>query len=300
MNPFFRLPFAVLFLISAFSSALAQTEILPIYPDGKIPLNKNCGVAEKVDTTTGGHPNHIRNVRKPEIWYWKSMKPHKKRVAVLIIPGGGYEFLSVENEGRKVAEKVLNEGYDAFVLKHRLPDETCMESPAWVPLTDAMAGLQKIRSYGYEKIGVIGFSAGGHVAGSLITLFDKNPHFPAVTPPDFACLVYPVISFSESVDMDSRKRLIGSDTTNPLVKQFSLENQVSPKTPPAILVHSVDDQAVSYINSELFFQAALKQKVHAEIHLYPSGGHGFGIGKVDHHETPDWMPLTMFFFDRYR
>jgi acetyl esterase/lipase len=300
MNHFRHFPLIFLFWSFVLHQASAQTEILPLYSNGKIPLQQNCASAEKTDTTADGHPDRIYHVQKPEMWYWKTMKPQKKRVAVLIIPGGGYSFISMENEGRKVAQRLLNEGYDAFVLKYRLPDDACSQFKSWVPLTDAMAAVQKIRGYGYEKIGLIGFSAGGHLAGSLITMSYKNPHYPAVAPPDFACLVYPVVSLSEASHKGTRTALIGMDTAGPLPQQFSVEKQIGPKTPPTILIHSVDDSIVSYLHSELFFQASMRNKVHAEIHLYPSGGHGYGLGKMDNTEAPDWMPLTMFFFDRYR
>jgi acetyl esterase/lipase len=287
-----------LFILVSFVS-IAQPEEYPLYPDGNIPLNKVCSLFEKTDSTKEGRPSKIRSIQNPRMAYWKSFKPNPKKLALLVIPGGGYSFVSYENEGRKVAERFQNEGYDVYVLKYRLPNPMCQNNSAWVPLTDAMTALELIQNRGYEKVGVIGFSAGGHLAASLATLYDKNPFRAAVKPPSYCCLLYPVISFKEFHHTGSRKNLLGKDTSEAMLQQFSLENQINTKTPPTLLIHSADDQTVDYQNSEIFFSKLLKKKIHAEIHLFPFGGHGYGLGKTERPEAPEWLELATDFFDRF-
>jgi len=281
------------------SNLIAQTEEIYLYPDGTIPLNKKCAEVEKNDSTKEGRVGRIKNIQVPRMTFWRSLKPTKKRTALLVIPGGAYLFVSFENEGRKVAERFNNEGFDVFVLKYRLPNAKCQENQAWVPLTDAMTALDLIQQRGYEKVGVVGFSAGGHLAASLSVLYDKNPFYKAVKPPAYSCLMYPVISFKNFVHIGSRNHLLGRDTTEKMIQQFSLENQITSQTPPTLLIHSADDQAVLYQNSELYFQSLLKNKVHAEIHIFPFGGHGFGLGRSEREKAPEWVPLAIDFFNRF-
>jgi acetyl esterase/lipase len=290
-----------LFLWMFLSSVLvfSQPEDFLLYPDGNIPLNKNCSSIPKIDSTKEGRPSRLKNIQIPKMTYWKTFKPRPKKTALLVIPGGSYAFVSYENEGRKVAERFQNEGFDVFVLKYRLPNPDCQKSAPWVPLTDAMTALELIQKLGYEKVGVTGFSAGGHLASNLATLFNNNPFKTAVKPPNFACLVYPVISFKESVHVDSKRNLLGKDTSQSMVDLFSSELQISKDTPPTLLIHSADDQSVSYQNSEIFFENLLKKKVHSEIHLFPFGGHGFGLGRVERAEAPEWVHLALDFFERF-
>jgi acetyl esterase/lipase len=299
MQPLILFKYFQVFLFLFSSIAMAQPEVIALYPDGKIPLSKACNTKEVIDTTKEGRVGRIKNVTRPEIFFWKSQKPGARRTALLLLPGGGYSFVSYDNEGRRMAERLQSEGFDIFVLKYRLPNSECQTEKTWAPLTDAMAALDYVKKRGYDNVGLMGFSAGGHLGASLITLFDKNPHYPAVSPPDFACLVYPVINLKEYKHTGSRKNLLGADTTEAMMKQFSLEQQVSQATPPTLLIHSIDDQSVPYQNSELFFQSLLKHKVHAEIHLFPFGGHGFGLGKSVRPEAPEWIPLAVDFFERF-
>ena len=287
-----------LFLIIGFF-AIAQPEEYLLYQDENIPLNKGCSLIEKTDSTKEGRPSRIRNIQTPRMAYWKSIKSNTKKLALLVIPGGGYSYVSYENEGRKIAERFQNEGFDVDVLKYRLPNALCQNNPAWVPLTDAMTALELIQNRGYEKVGVIGFSAGGHLAASLATLYDKNPFKAAITPPSYCCLLYPVISFKAFHHTGSRKHLLGKDTSEAMLQQFSLESQINTKTPPVLLIHSADDQTVDYQNSEIFFSNLLKKKIHAEIHLFPFGGHGYGLGKTERPEAPEWIELATDFFDRF-
>lgn len=196
-----------------------------------------------------------------------------------------------------MGERFSKEGYDVFVLLYRLPEPDCQTTPKWVPLTDAMNALQLIWDRQYQKVGLVGFSAGGHLASCLSTLMDKNPHRTAVQPVNAACLVYPVIDLATYKHTGSRKKLLGADTNSTgMIELFSTQNQVHPKTPPTILIHSMDDKAVPWQNSMLYTEALHKQGVKAALHLFPKGGHGFGMGKPEKSESPDWVPLVLDFF----
>jgi acetyl esterase/lipase len=289
-------PFLLLLLLAM--QVAAQPKVLKLYPDGNIPLSKPCSVVEKMDTSKEGYPGRISKVVEPSLWFYPSKSSQKGiRRTILVIPGGGYSFVSVDNEGRKMGERLSYEGYDVFVLVYRLPLAECQTEIKWVPLTDAMAAMKRICDLGYDKIGLIGFSAGGHLASSLSTLNEKNPHHPAVKVPDAACLVYPVVDFEKYIHTGSRKKLLASDTNSTeWVSFFSTQNQVSSKTPPTILIHSVDDKSVPWQNSLLYSEALIKAGIKAEFHLFPSGGHGYGLGPIQKNDAPDWLPLVLDFF----
>lgn len=279
--------------------AIGQFDVLSLYPDGNILLNKSCGLAEKIDSTDEGRPRYIHQVTVPELYYYKTFKPNPQKAAILILPGGGYGIISIENEGRKVAERFQNEAFDVYVLKYRTPNSKCQTEKQWAPLTDAQAAVDLIKKRGHEKLGVVGFSAGGHLGAQLGTLAEKNPHYKAIHSVDYICLVYPVISMRESPHLGSRKNLL-PDTSKQWVDLFSLENQIHAKTPPTLLIHSVDDDVVSYQHSDLFFGALLKKKIHSEIHLFPFGGHAFGIGKLHKTGAPEWIHLAVDFFQQFK
>lgn len=285
------------FLLSV--TGMAQPEVLLLYPDGKIPLAKTCSLKESYDTVAEGRPNFHRRVTVPQLYHWKTYKPNPERRAVLIVPGGSYSFVSMENEGRKIAERLASEGFEAFVLKYRLPNDTCMNHKEYVPLTDAMQALDRIRKLGYLQVSAIGFSAGGHLAASLALLSRQNPYRAAVDPPVFTCLVYPAISVLTYPEMGSRQNLLGKGAPDSLLTKFSLEKQVRGKTSPVLLIHSIDDETVRYQNSEMLFESLIRQKSHAEIHLFPSGGHGYGLGSLERKTAPNWVPLFLDFADRY-
>jgi acetyl esterase/lipase len=227
------------------------------------------------------------------------------RSSVIICPGGGYSILAVDHEGYDVA-KALNEmGVAAFVLKYRLPDDACMTNKEQVPLMDAQQAIKVVRENAAKwkidanKVGVMGFSAGGHLASTFGTHFNQpvggNPRSISVRP-DFMVLLYPVISFNDSIGhMGSKNNLIGKNASPAMVHNFSNEEQVTPQTPPTFLVHAVDDNVVPVANSIKFLEALQRNKVPVEMHLYQSGGHGFGM----HNKTTkeEWMvSLKNWFF----
>ncbi|NGM66184.1 alpha/beta hydrolase [Sphingobacterium sp. SGR-19] len=202
--------------------------------------------------------------------------------AVLVIPGGGYSHVAINHEGHEIAKAFNQEGYSAFVLYYRLPKDEYMEIRKIGPLQDAQRGMQYIREhYDFDKIGVIGFSAGGHLASSLSNHFDdvkiENEHAIDLAP-DFSVLVYPVISMDDEIThKGSKKNLIGEQPHSDDLLYFSLEKQVSTKTPPTFLVHAEDDKAVPVANALRYKEALDRAGVINDMFIYNTGGHGFGL-----------------------
>ncbi|AKD53623.1 esterase [Spirosoma radiotolerans] len=263
--------------------ALAQ-EIIKLWPDEAIP-NAIVGtqITEKSETDANDILR-ISNVSVPTLTVYLPPKGKATGTAVMICPGGGYGILAASHEGSDVARWFNDMGVAAFVLKYRLPNPAIMTNQQEVPLLDAMQGLTLIRKgaarYGIDsnKIGVMGFSAGGHLASTLATHYNKGPKASEQAKPNFTILLYPVITFGEKAHAGSRNNLLGKLASSPeMVAYYSNELQVTAQTPPTFLVHAEDDKAVPVENSIDFYLACLKSGVPAEMHLYPSGGHGFGL-----------------------
>jgi acetyl esterase/lipase len=270
-----------MYLVSA-SHSPAQVSI-PLYE--KIPNSKPSADKEKSQTFDG--ILIISNVSIPALTMYSPAVSTAKAAAVIICPGGGYGIVAAGHEGSDVA-KVFNEwGIVAFVLKYRLPDDAIMIDKTIGPLQDAQRAVQIVRQNAKQwnidpdKIGIMGFSAGGHLAATTSTHFDKgviDNSGNVSLRPDFSILIYPVISFTDSLTHGgSRNNLIGKSPSAEKIKEYSNELQVNAKTPPAFLVHAKDDDAVKYGNSVQYYEALQKNKVAAELRLYEHGGHGFGL-----------------------
>jgi pectinesterase len=256
---------------------------IPLYKD-VVPNSKPA--SNKENSTFRDNVTRIAKVSIPTLTIFKAAKPNGK--AVIICPGGGYTILAFDKEGTRVAEEMNRWGITAFVLKYRLPDDTTMIDKSLAPLQDAQQAIRLIRENANEwgvnknQIGIMGFSAGGHVAATAATHFKfiadaANADTTSVRP-DFAVLIYPVISFDSSIThKGSRNNLIGATASDKLTNFFSNELQVDMETPPSFLVHAGDDAAVPVDNSVRYYLACIKNKVPVEIHLYPKGGHGFGM-----------------------
>ncbi len=263
----------------------AQQEF-PLY---KVVPNsvKATAMTEKWDTTATGRIL-VRSVTVPSITAYFPSKEKATGAAVIICPGGGYSYLVMNDEGSSVAEAFAQNGVTAFVLKYRLPDEKIMVNKTIGPLQDAQQAIKTVRERAAAwnidpaRIGIIGFSAGGHLASTASTHFNEkiieNPDNTSLRP-DFSILIYPVISFTEQLaHKGSRRALLGKDTiVAAKVDQYSNEKQVTAATPPAFLLHSSDDKVVPVANSIAYYQALLAAGVKAEMHLYFAGGHGFGL-----------------------
>lgn len=205
--------------------------------------------------------------------------------SLIIFPGGGYTWLDFKLEGTQVAEKLVKKGIATFVVKYRLPGVSGAKDKSIVPLQDAQQAIKLVRLYAKEwhldisKVGIMGVSAGGHVASSLGTHYRTNyiPNAEKINlRPDFMVLIYPVISMKAGLThQGSRNSVLGKDPLPEKVKFFSNEEQVTPQTPPAYLTHSGDDSVVNVNNSILFYQALQRNGVNAEMHLYEKGDHGF-------------------------
>ncbi len=264
-------------------SVNAQKE-MPLY-DGAIPNAIACTVKETSVTDNG--ILIISNVTQPTLTAWIPPKDKQNGTAVLIIPGGGYGIVAAGHEGADVAKAFNAAGITAFVLKYRIPNDACMTDKMFVPLMDAQQALYVIRknaaAYGIDtaKVGVMGFSAGGHLAATVSTHFDRPVRKELAGTnlrPDFSMLIYPVISFEPNIaHMGSRENLIGKNADEKWVHYFSNEEQVTAQTPPAFFVHASDDNAVNPENSIAYYTALLKFKTPAELHIYEHGGHGFGL-----------------------
>jgi acetyl esterase/lipase len=208
--------------------------------------------------------------------------PKPNGAAVVICPGGGYGGLVTGAEGHGIAEWLNAQGVTGLVLEYRLP-----KGRAKVPLLDAQRALRLARAHAAEwkidphKIGIMGFSAGGHLASTAVTHFDAgnaqaaDPFERVGCRPDFGILVYPVISMVESVHGGSMRNLLGPSPSPELIDYFSSEKQVTPQTPPCFLAHALDDRPVPPKNSALFFEALRSHGIHKAVFLeLPSGGHG--------------------------
>jgi acetyl esterase/lipase len=278
--------FCWLFFICLFGlPAHTQSKVVSLYT-GQIPGAHTTAVPEKKELFLGKIPI-VRYVTKPTLTIFPAVKQKNTGTAVIICPGGAYGFLAYETEGNEVALRFQQLGVTAFVLKYRLPDKRFQENPALAPLQDVQQALRLIRrqasDWGIksERVGIIGFSAGGHLASTAGTHFDRlvlpGPDSLSVRP-DFMVLIYPVISFSDSLThAGSRANLLGEQLTEQQLHYFSNERHVTSKVPPTMLVHCADDLTVSIRNSLVFYQACLQAKVPVEMHLYPKGGHGFGL-----------------------
>jgi acetyl esterase/lipase len=257
---------------------------IPLYKAG-IP-NEVSGPDEEV-TEQGEGIFRISKVRNPTLTVYLPPKEKANGTAVLICPGGGYSIVAAAHEGHDVAKKFNEQGVAAFVLKYRLPNSKTSSKPHIAPIQDAQQALLIVRERAKEwninpgKVGVMGFSAGGHLASTAGTHFQKayisNPKNTNLRP-DFMILLYPVISSDKQIaHQGSFDNLIGKEASAEQRTLFSNEQQVTPQTPPTFLVHASDDKGVPVDNSIVFYQALLQNQVPAELHIYQNGGHGFGL-----------------------
>lgn len=272
-------------LLAAFSISIAQTVCaqrqVPLY-DGPIPNSRPHTVKEELKANAQVDSLAYK-VSTPTLTVFTPKKANG--TAVIICPGGGYGGLLTKREGSDVARKFNEMGITAFVLKYRLPSDETMIDRSIGPLQDAQQAIWMVRQHAKEwnidpaKVGIMGYSAGGHLAATVGTHFDTLtlPHLQGSSVrPDFMLLINPVISFQESFGhLGSRDNLLGKNASPEKVDFFSNELHIGPDTPPAFLIHSGNDVVVPVENSLAFYQEMRRHKIPAALHIYSKGEHGF-------------------------
>jgi acetyl esterase/lipase len=272
--------YLVLFIFLNFNTTMAQFQ--PLYKS----VPNNIPQENKETFTNYDGILRIEKVSEPAYQYYSVNKATEKRPCVIICPGGGYGILAAGHEGSDVAVFFNSIGINALVLKYRIPNAANQINKSIAPLQDVQQAMYLCRlnanAWGIDptKIGIMGFSAGGHLAASLATHYEEvkinNPENISLRP-DFQILIYPVISFNSFGHAGSRNSLIGPVISEDAVHYFSNEEHVNKQSPPAFLVHAKDDGVVPVTNSTIYLQQLQLNKVPAEIYLYEKGGHGFGM-----------------------
>jgi len=281
-----------LLLLFLAGSVKAQ-QIIPLY-SGTIP-NATSYTMREIASEKDGRVVWYRKVSKPTLTVFLPTQEKASGTGVIIFPGGGYSGESYQAEGIRIAETFINHGVAALVVKYRLPSDSIMVDKSIGPLQDAQRAIQVVRERAAEwniqpdKVGIMGFSAGGHLASTAGTHFDEplieNTRNTSLRP-DFMILVYPVISMNETLShKGSRMNLLGERPTAEQIVRFSNEWHVTSQTPPTYLTHAGDDTVVDVDNSLAFYEALRHHNVPAELHLYPTGNHGFVL-KLP---TEEWM-----------
>jgi acetyl esterase/lipase len=269
--------------------AVQAQRIVNLYP-GNIPNSKKAELKNVPENPSEGL---VRRVITPTLQMFLPDKDQASGTAIVICPGGGYSVIVYGGEGVMTAKEFVKKGVAAFVLQYRLPNDSFQVNKTIAPLQDAQEAIKMVRdsavAWGIDvnKVGIMGFSAGGHVASTEATHFNKplieNKSNTGLRP-DFQILVYPVISMQDSLaHMGSRTQLVGNNPTKETINLYSNELQVDKNTPPAYITVAADDKVVDVDNSITYFEKLRHNKVPVEMHIYQKGDHGF----VFRH--PGWM-----------
>jgi len=276
----------IVFLTLFISNSYTQNPVLKVWPNGIPGEIKNDTYTEKV-TENNGVITRYEKVTDPTLTIFLPDADKATGTAVIICPGGGYGALAFDHEGYAVARWLNENGIAGIILKYRLPSDLIMKNKSVGPLQDAQEAIRIIRrnrehwKIDPHKIGILGFSAGGHLASTLSTHYSEKVYDVTDTTsarPDFSLLIYPVITADSSfTHMGSRRNLIGDKASKDAVRHFSNELQITRTTPPAFLVHSSDDKAVPVKNSLVYYEGLIKNNITAEMHIFQIGGHGYGL-----------------------
>ena len=268
-------------LLCLLPSLIEAQEIINLYssviPNAKVKATK--------ETEAPIFKGMYRKSAFPTLEVFLADKTKSTGAAVIICPGGGYSVIVYDGEGVSTAKELAKNGVTAFVLKYRLPNDSTMEDKTIGPLQDAQQAIKIVRERAKDwnidanKIGIMGFSAGGHLAATEATHFKnaliENKNNTSLRP-DFQILIYPVISMRDSLThRDSRNKLLGKNPSVSSIKDFSNELQVTEDTPPAYITYATDDKLVDVDNGIAYYQALRHRNVDVEMHIYSKGGHGF-------------------------
>jgi acetyl esterase/lipase len=264
-----------------FTNVVAQTEI-------KLSVENPNPSQVQIQFEAQDANGFVTNISEPRMYAFLASPADKLSAAVLICPGGGYFGISSENEGLAFAHFLNKNGISAFVLYYRMPN-----GQYELPLQDAQSAIRAIRQNAHKwhidkhKIGIAGFSAGGHLASTVGT------QFTTATRPDFMALMYPVISMDKVIThRGSRTNLLGKNPSEALVERFSSEIHVGRKTPPTFLLITLDDTSVPVENSYRFYKALQANDVPSELNTFAKGGHGFGMQKSGL-DVDNWTDLLL-------
>ncbi|RZJ50301.1 MAG: alpha/beta hydrolase [Chryseobacterium sp.] len=282
----------IFFLNNNFSAR----EKIVVWPKGQMPNSKGLklNIEEKKEGTITQNP-------ETELFAFLPPKPDRKKMAVIIIPGGGYYKLTYNEGGFQIAKWLNTLGISAFVLNYRLPTSPDLIRREIAPLQDIQASIKYIRKnaelYGIlpDQVGVIGTSAGGHLAATVSNISTdytelKGNWESISTIPNFAILISPVIDLGEFAHVDSRKSLLGENATPERISEYSMQNRVTEKTPPTILFHAQNDKTVPVMNSILYYKAMTKNNVKGSLFIFPEGEHRIGITNKSE-LTDNWKKL---------
>lgn len=279
----------VLLISISFQVKAQNNVIIPLW--NKIPDEIKAPDYKENESIKDGKVLSTSLVSMPTLSIFLPKKTQLNQAAVIIFPGGGYQHLAIDKEGTKVAEWFNSLGIAAIVVKYRLPSDKIMKNKNIGPLQDAQEAVRYVRQnaskYNIDanKIGILGFSAGGHLASTLATHYDDKIYessFKVSARPDFSLLIYPVISMQNDIThKGSQISLLGENPSQELRDSFSNEKRINAQTPPTFLVHATDDTTVLPENSINFYLALKNNGVPAELHIYEKGGHGFGLGVKD-------------------
>ncbi len=285
MNPIMKIVYLVPFLLMTMI-VRGQDVTVKLWP-GVIPGAKENPNYREITQMNERNRPRISRVTDPELLVYFAPKEIATGAAVVICPGGGYGVLAIDHEGYDVAKWLNGMGIAGIILKYRLPSDDIMEDKSVGPLQDVQEAIRTVRrnavawNLNPAQIGVMGFSAGGHLAGTASTLYGERVYTPrdgVSARPDFSILIYGVLSMQDGIThQGSQRNLLGQSPSKELKDRFSNELRVNKATPPAFLVHSADDDAVPVANSLLYYQALTRAGVAGELHIYESGGHGYGL-----------------------
>jgi acetyl esterase/lipase len=294
-----KLSFSVFcLLLAATSPDTKAQQVLPLWGENEAPYAKPHSIEEYQDDDCWGNVSCIHQVVTPTLTlYLPESEPNG--TAVVVLPGGGYEVEAVYHEGYEIAELLSAQGSVAAVLKYRLPNPETSTKPWRVPEVDVRQALKMLRQrqsqlgFSAAKFGVLGFSAGGHLAASVSVHRSVMPE----ENPDFSILAYGVSIMNAANREWLEQTLYHRPMTDDEVTYQTLLERVDANTPPAFLVHAFDDDVVPYEESTLYAEALQQNGVAAEMHLYARGGHGFGPGREED-GTSQWLNLAANWLDR--